>query len=202
MDTAPKILILEDDRIIGRDILEIVQTLGIEAAMVHDYEKASLLIKDYRPDLLLCDINLGGELTGIDFAKNAIYDLPYLKVIYITAHSDKTTLESMSSTRPVNYLVKPFNKNQLLTTVTLAIQDILKNKNNGELEKLLRLSKQEKAILKLIAEQKSSKQSADELIISVKTVRNHRYNINKKLNLDDDKHSLIVWAIQHALSGV
>mgnify|MGYP002135089111 CR=1 FL=1 len=57
------------------------------------------------------------------------------------------------------------------------------------------LSHSEYRILSMIAEQKTSKIIGEELFISEKTVRNHRYNISKKLNLDTNNNSLLKWAI-------
>ena len=57
------------------------------------------------------------------------------------------------------------------------------------------LSPAEYRILSLIAEQKTSKEIGEELFISEKTVRNHRYNISKKLNLENTNNNLLKWAI-------
>lgn len=57
------------------------------------------------------------------------------------------------------------------------------------------LSHSEYRILSMIAEQKTSKTISEELFISEKTVRNHRYNISKKLNLDTNNNNLLKWAI-------
>lgn len=59
------------------------------------------------------------------------------------------------------------------------------------------LSLSEYKILDLISKQKKSKEIADILFIAEKTVRNHRYNIIKKLNLPNDNNSLLKWAITH-----
>ena len=60
-----------------------------------------------------------------------------------------------------------------------------------------KLTATETKVLQLIAEQKKSKEIADLLFIAEKTVRNHRYNIIKKLNLPNDNNSLLKWAITH-----
>jgi len=57
------------------------------------------------------------------------------------------------------------------------------------------LTKMESIILGLIAQQKKSKEIADLLYLSEKTIRNHRYNIKKKLNLPNENNSLLKWAV-------
>ena len=57
------------------------------------------------------------------------------------------------------------------------------------------LTKMENRILSLIAQQKKSKEIADILFVSEKTIRNHRYNIKKKLNLPNENNSLLKWAV-------
>jgi DNA-binding CsgD family transcriptional regulator len=58
-----------------------------------------------------------------------------------------------------------------------------------------KLTATESRILNLIAQQKKSKEIAEILFVSEKTIRNHRYNINKKLDLPKENNSLLKWAI-------
>ena len=58
-----------------------------------------------------------------------------------------------------------------------------------------KLTATESRVLQLIAEQKKSKEIAVILFVSEKTIRNHRYNIKKKLNLPKENNSLLKWAI-------
>jgi DNA-binding CsgD family transcriptional regulator len=98
-------------------------------------------------------------------------------------------------TEPFNYLVKPWNEQQIAVTVNMAFTYILERMKNDSLVKNLSLS--EYKILDLIAKQKKSKEIAEILFIAEKTVRNHRYNIIKKLDLPNDNNSLLKWAITH-----
>jgi DNA-binding CsgD family transcriptional regulator len=58
-----------------------------------------------------------------------------------------------------------------------------------------KLTATESRVLQLIAEQKKSKEIAEILFVSEKTIRNHRYNIKKKLDLPKENNSLLKWAI-------
>jgi DNA-binding CsgD family transcriptional regulator len=63
------------------------------------------------------------------------------------------------------------------------------------------LTRMENRILSLIAQQKKSKEIADLLFVSEKTIRNHRYNIKKKLNLPNENNSLLKWAVMYFKCG-
>jgi DNA-binding NarL/FixJ family response regulator len=190
-----KILILEDEIIIGLDLKEILEAEGYEVVLVHSYEDANKQVKTLKPQLMICDINLGSKLTGIDFAKEAKLHLPFLEIIYVTAFTNQTVIEQAQETEPLNYIVKPWNEEQIKVTISIAFKYIREKAEQNSCLKSLSLS--EYKILELIAKQKKSKEIGELLFISEKTVRNHRYNMIKKLNLPNDNNSLLKWAITH-----
>lgn len=190
-----RILILEDDRIVARDILEIVEEMGLSGHMVFSYEECMEAGKAMEPHLLLCDINLNSEKTGIDAIKKLQKVVPLIRKIYITAHSDADTLKAVMETNPSNYLVKPFNSDQLKASIRIELQGVYQAQECQQ--KMSLLSLKEVSILQLIARNRSSRQIAEELFISEKTVRNHRYNIIKKLQLPDQNYSLLIWALKN-----
>ena len=69
------------------------------------------------------------------------------------------------------------------------------NKNNND--ELSKLTLSERKIVELVAQQKTSKQIAELLFLSEKTVEGHRSNIIEKLGLPKEKNTLLIWAIQH-----
>ena len=73
-----KILILEDDIIVGIDLQEVLIANGYNTLLVHNYETALSQAKIFKPNLAICDINLGKGLTGIDFVKDVYIILPKL----------------------------------------------------------------------------------------------------------------------------
>ena len=75
MKEEKKILILEDDIIVGIDLQEVLIANGYTTSLVHNYEQALAEAKLFKPQLAICDINLGKGLTGIDFVKD-VYILP------------------------------------------------------------------------------------------------------------------------------
>lgn len=188
-----RILILEDDQIVAVDLQELLITAGYETIIAHTYTDALIKAKTFKPNLAICDINLGDGLTGIDFVKDVYIILPKLEIIYVTAFSNKQIIEDAELTNPLNYIVKPWNEEQIKVTVKMAFTYIEKKHQNNTI--LQDLSMSEYKIIDLISKQKKSKEIAALLFVSEKTVRNHRYNIIKKLNLPNDNNSLLKWAI-------
>ena len=190
-----KILILEDDIIVGIDLQEVLIANDYNTILVHNYETALIQAKLFKPNLAICDINLGKGLTGIDFVKDVYVLLPKLEIIYVSAFSNKQMMDEVAATNSLNYIVKPWNEDQIKVSVKMAFNYIEKKYSHEDL--LSGLSLTEYKIIDLIAKQKKSKEIGALLFISDKTVRNHRYNIIKKLNIPNDNNSLLKWALTH-----
>lgn len=190
-----KILILEDDIIVGIDLQEVLIANGYNTILVHNYESALAQAKIFKPNLAICDINLGKGLSGIDFVKDVYILLPKLEIIYVTAFSNKQMMEDVATTNSLNYIVKPWNEEQIKVSVKMAFNYIEKKYAKEDLLKGLSLT--EYKIIDLISKQKKSKEISELLFVSEKTVRNHRYNIIKKLNIPNDNNSLLKWALIH-----
>jgi DNA-binding NarL/FixJ family response regulator len=190
-----KILILENDQQLGKDLQEVLNQAGYETTLANTYDLAIERLTDFKPALAICDIHLGHENTGIDFVKTALPLLPQLEIIYVSASSNHLVIENASSTNPLNYIVKPWSKDQIIVAVKMAFDHIEKKYTKTEF--IQKLSSTEFKIIDLISKQKKSKEIADLLFVSEKTVKNHRYNIIKKLNLPNENNSLLKWALTH-----
>jgi len=188
-----KILILEDELIVGLDLQEILIHEGYKTNLVNSFDEGMLELTTFQPTLVLCDINLNGKNNGIDFAKEVNKLYPFTEIIFITSYTSVKYTEEAEETRPLDYIVKPWNEEQIKVALRRAFKYIDSKKDNMNL--MGELSPSEYRILSLIAEQKTSKEIGQELFISEKTVRNHRYNISKKLNLDNNNNNLLKWAI-------
>ena len=188
-----KILILEDELIVGLDLQEILVHEGYKTNLVNSFDEGMLELTTFQPNLVLCDINLNGKNNGIDFAKEVNKLYPFTEIIFITSYTSVKYTEEAEETRPLDYIVKPWNEEQIKVALRRAFKYIDSKKDNMNL--MGELSPSEYRILSLIAEQKTSKEIGQELFISEKTVRNHRYNISKKLNLDNNNNNLLKWAI-------
>jgi len=192
-----KIFILEDEFVIAQDIFEIISSIGFSSIKIaNTYQQAQKICKQWKPDLILCDINLEQEKTGIDFIKYLQEKHNNFETIFISALSDEQTLDQAKFTFPLNYLVKPFSEKQIEITLQLALNAI-NTKQKRNIPSLKKLSHTEIKILQLIAIGYKSIDIAEKLFVAEKTIRNHRYNISKKLQLPSEKNNLLKWAITH-----
>lgn len=125
------ILIIEDEGVVALDIAYRVKKLGYDVAGIkHDFDDTINFLSIHIPDLILCDINLDGQKDGVDVAEY-VFNNKKTPVIFITALSDRATLERAKKTLPYGYIVKPFDNHDLLAAIELALY-----KHSVELEKL------------------------------------------------------------------
>jgi diguanylate cyclase (GGDEF)-like protein len=116
-----KILIVEDESIIAEDIADSLKALGYRVtAIVFSGEEAIQSVVEVRPDLVLMDVNLQGEIDGITAAEE-IRTRFQIPVVYLTAYADENTLRRVNATKPFGYIVKPFEEKNLHTTIQLAL---------------------------------------------------------------------------------
>ncbi|MFM6995087.1 MAG: response regulator [Sediminibacterium sp.] len=187
-----RILILEDELLQALDLSEFLHKEGYNTSIVDNFDDGVKAVTDFDPQLVICDINLKDEKTGIDFAKKANTIKPNIEIIFITAVTKSASIIEAQEADPLNYIVKPWKEEQVKVTVQMAFNYIAsKHKQNSVVETL---TMSEYKILKLIAKQMSSKEIAASLFVSEKTVKNHRHNIIQKLNLTNEKNSLLKWA--------
>jgi DNA-binding LytR/AlgR family response regulator len=129
-----KILIVEDELLIAEDIrMQLIQ-LGYDVCgMAVSYMEAMELIMDDLPDLILLDINIKGAKDGIELGKflHEEVDIPF---IYLTSHSDAKTLERAKETQPHAYLLKPYKKENLYTSIEIALSNATKWANGANLK--------------------------------------------------------------------
>jgi CheY-like chemotaxis protein len=116
----PRIMLVEDEKVVAADIQECVKGLGYEVVgAVATGTEALRLAVDAMPDLVLMDIKLKGVLDGIDVA-GALYDRLKIPVVYLTAHADAEILGRARQTMPAGYVLKPFDDRTLRTAIELA----------------------------------------------------------------------------------
>jgi two-component system cell cycle sensor histidine kinase/response regulator CckA len=121
MEELTKIFIVEDEGIVASDIKQLLLNLGYGVVgVVSTGEEAIEKVEETPINLILMDISLEGEMDGIEAAKRIQRRLD-VPIIYLTAHSDKKTLERAKVTDPFGYIVKPFDKPTLHTSIEMAI---------------------------------------------------------------------------------
>ncbi len=113
-----KVMVVEDECIVALNLQRRLVRLGYEVPCVAaSHDEAMRCVEETRPDLVLMDINISGDVDGIDTA--AKIKIP---VIYLTAYSEEKTLQRARATRPYGYLVKPFSERELHATIQMALE--------------------------------------------------------------------------------
>lgn len=116
-----KIFVVEDENIVSMDIRFSLGQLGYEiAGYAVSGEEALRKIGDARPDLVLMDIHLKGEMTGIEAAREirSRYSLP---IVFLTAFADQDTLAQAQLAEPFGYILKPFDERELNSVITISL---------------------------------------------------------------------------------
>lgn len=189
-----KVLIVEDEPMVAEDIAAALYRIGFVVSGVVYTEQAALEeLRDNTPEIALLDINLKAGNEGIRIAEeiNRLYHIPF---VYLTAYSDKLSLEMAQHTQPSGYVVKPFTEKTLFANLQLALLNHEKkikeqfslpplDKLNTKL--LSALSEREYELLAKIFEGLSTKQIAEQLFIAISTVKTHIRSIYLKLDVSN-----------------
>ena len=123
-----KIIVVEDELLIALHIKKVLEKHDYEVVIdITSVEDAILFIEKTPPDLVLIDINLNKDKEGTELGKYLLQkdSIPY---IYITSYSDKSTLEKVNMTRPKGYIVKPFKEEDLLSTISVILNNFYHKK--------------------------------------------------------------------------
>jgi len=116
-----KILVVEDESIVARDIRNMLVGLGYEVTDVVAGARAAVQkAQENNPDIVLMDVMLQGEITGVEAAEQ-IYTTFSIPVVYLTAYADSTTVQQAKKTEPFGYIIKPFEERELQTTIEIAL---------------------------------------------------------------------------------
>lgn len=116
-----KILVVEDERIIASGIKKDLESMGYAVADIASSGLQAIDIAGMeKPDLVLMDIVLKGDMDGIEAAHEIInrFNIP---IIYLTAYADEEILERAMITEPYGYLIKPFNDSELKANIEMAL---------------------------------------------------------------------------------
>ena len=115
-----KILVVEDESIVAKDIRNTLESLGYETASVSSGEEAIKKAEKTRPNVVLMDIVLKGDMDGITAAQEIRQRL-HIPVVYLTAYADEAVLKRAKVTEPFGYMLKPFEEKTLHTTIEMTL---------------------------------------------------------------------------------
>ena len=215
MSTKKKIsLVLADDHPVFRAGLKqvLAEDPGIDVLCeCQDGESALAEVKKLRPDVLLTDVNMPGE-SGLDLARIAQREQWNTRIVLLTAHQERDLFDEAMDLGVMGFVLKESASSDIRQAIRMAADDkpfissalsefLLKRRTNAEQLRedtpgIELLTDAELRILKLIASDRTSKEIADELGISPRTVDNHRANMSAKLGLSG-AHSLVKFAFEN-----
>lgn len=183
-------LIVEDDFLIAEDIRDYLQELNYNVVdIAYNKEQALRYLEQYEIHLALLDINLGAKDDGIEIARHIrhTYDFPF---IFLTSYSDQKTLNEAKTTQPQGYILKPFDKSDLFSTLEIAVFNYRQSKQPSawDIEKINKklvdnLTQKEFEILVDLRSGATNQELAEKHFVSINTIKAHLKNINVKLDV-------------------
>jgi len=187
-----KILIVEDEALIAKDIeFSLLRLEYMVVGIAYDSVTALDMIHNRKPDLVLLDIELNSEISGIDIAKilNSKYKIPF---IYLTSYADPCTIDMVKKTFPFGYILKPFSERELYSAIELANYRLINKSKSifpskSSINELCCdvLTSREYDVLIGLYEGKSNQKLADDYFISINTVKTHLKNIFSKMEVSN-----------------
>ena len=118
----PRALIVEDEILIAEELKERLSRLGFSViAAVDSADEGIAIATRERPDLVLMDIRLKGKKDGLQAAKEIRQQVD-VPIVYLTAHSDQLTVDRAKETEHDGFILKPFQRRELQTTIEVAMQ--------------------------------------------------------------------------------
>jgi DNA-binding NarL/FixJ family response regulator len=211
MDTLIRVIIVDDHEIFRNGLkmvlgkLKYISVVG-EAANGREFLD---LIRMTPADVVLLDIEMP-LMNGIDAARQAVKEFPGIRIIALTMFNDEDYIQSMMEAGAKGFLIKNINRDTLDKAIQMVYMggnyyseelfDYFTRKISKEEDKttMVQLTVREKEILQFLAEGLSSKEIADKLFISERTVVGHKTNLLAKTNCKNTVN-LLAYAIKHKL---
>lgn len=208
-----RVIIADDHPMYRRGLRHLLDEAGdIEVvAEATDGEEALALTRKHSPDLLLLDVTMP-KSDGIEVARTCQRELPGCRLIFLTMHQEEQLLETALNHGVMGYVLKESMADEILNAVRAVAGDgeylspplaqlLMKRARSRmdlqrEVPGIEALTAAERRILRLIASDRTSKEIADDLGLSVRTVENHRTRAAAKLGLSG-AHSLVKFAFEH-----
>lgn len=208
------VLIADDHKIFREGIVAILQAEpGIDVAgEARDGRELLQRLEQVQPNVLLLDISMG-ETNTIDIARFIKGHYPSIQILVLSMHSDSSYVIKMLEAGASGYLLKDAGSSEMLNAIrtvaegntyyssqvsSILIDHLTKGKKVKTAKKDVPLTEREIEILKLIAQEYSNPEIAEQLYISIRTVDTHRRNILEKLGLKNTA-GLVKYAMKHGL---
>ncbi len=195
------VLLVDDHKIVRQGVRAFLQTLSdIQVIAEADSGAAAIAaVEQHRPDVVLMDLEMPGELDGIAATRQVRKLHPQTQVIVVTSHHQDEYIFPAVRAGAISYLLKDVEPDELAGAIRKAAQGEavldsrvasriiheLQGIRKDEVNPFTELSDREFEVLRLIAAGKSNAEIAETLVIGESTVKTHIGNLLKKLHLDD-----------------
>lgn len=194
-----KVLIADDHAIIREGLRSLLENRGIQVMDIakngrEAVEKTIAL----KPDIVMMDISMP-DLNGVEATARIREELPQTRVIALSMHSSKKIIDKMFDSGASGYILKESAFDEIYDAIQevlrtnfyltpaiarMCADDTGKDRSAQETQpQFNKISRKEREVLQLIAEGKKTREIAETLSVSIKTVETHRRNIMKKLNI-------------------
>jgi DNA-binding NarL/FixJ family response regulator len=210
-------VLLADDHEIFRDGFRIMLKKQNKIVMIGEAENGNELIDlttSLQPDIIITDIKMP-KIDGIEATRILINKYPHIGIIALTMFDDDHLIIDMLEAGARGYLIKNATKLEIFEAIKTVHENgtyycrhtsnkltrlIAESKFDPFKKNEVRIafSKRELEIIQLICEERSNKEIASQLILSVRTIEGHRENIEEKMNVRNTA-GIVVYAIKHGI---
>jgi DNA-binding NarL/FixJ family response regulator len=196
MQSKIKLIIADDHPIVRQGLVNIIEQDAAYAivAQCGEGQETLRLIGELKPDIVIVDISMPG-LDGLQIVTSSLEKNVTSRFIILTMYDDVEYFDQAMELGVKGYLLKENAVNELMEClhavnagIPYICPEVSSHLVNRKIQKerhspLDKLTRTEQQILKFIAENKTSREIADELFVSLRTIQNHRNNITHKLGL-------------------
>jgi two-component system response regulator NreC len=210
-----KVLLADDHKIVRDGLRALLEKQeGMEVVAEADNGRTTVrLARELRPDVVIIDIGMP-DLNGIDATRQIMAEVPGIKVVALSMHSDKRFVAQMFKAGASAYLLKDCAFEELVRGVEAVVSgltylspqiagpvmdDYVRRLSTTDSSGFSVLTTREREVLQLLAEGKTTRQIAGDLHVSTKTIETHRQQMMSKLNVSSVA-DLIKYAIREGLT--
>ena len=209
MNKRFKVFVADDHPIIRNGLIaEINSSRDFEVIGQAENGKEALeKLSSYNPDIVILDIDMP-IMDGIETAKIINSEFPPMNIVFLSMYKEKEIINSIAKLDMKGYVLKDSAVIEIVSCLETVVQGdkffspqikemfVSCAKNNNKETLISSLSPTEIDILIRISDLKTSREIAEDLFISIRTVENHRYKISRKLDIQGN-HSLLKYAIDN-----
>ena len=184
-EPRPTIFVVDDDASVREAVSNLLQSVGFEAQAFASTEGFRNAARPDAPSCLVLDIKLPGA-NGLDFQEALARAGISIPIIFITAHGDVPMASRAMKAGAVEFLMKPFQKEDLLAAIHQAVErDRVGRQQDAEFAVLRsrfdELTAREREVMDLVVEGLTNKEVAEKLAISEVTTKMHRGQVTRKM---------------------